>query len=271
MAMLLSNEHGVRAGSPEQAEELANAGYQKCETGKCSFHLSPEAKATVENHPDGGYYSCPNCKRSYDLMSHLPWHGAPEEQAAYNVRQFEQERYEPDEAQPGAFIPGGATKIGLTLKEQAQIGEDLIEEHGLPGYGPLLWWHQGGATANSPLDGTTKEWGIEVKTLGFDDTHHRFIPGSPDDKGAKNKQAEELNLKGILGVLVMLNYRTSMASVYVKEMPLETWTNTMGRQINGVAAFRTNTGQRLLEEIPFRNPFLNPHSNAPYPAEDLPF
>jgi hypothetical protein len=257
--MLLSPEHGEVAYSPEQAEELNGAGFQKCYKPSCNFFISPQAKSEVETHQDQGYYTCPKCNHSYDLMDHLPWHGAPEE---YLPRLFEE---------------GGATRIGLTMVEQAQIGEDLIREHGLPGYGPILWWHEGGASAASPLDGTTKEWGIEVKTLGFDATHHRFIPGSPEEKGNKNRAAAELKLKGVLGVLVMLNYRTSMASVYVKEMPLETWTNATGRQINGVAAFRSNSGQRLLEEIPFKNPFMDPHSGAPHAPiphdlnDDLPF
>jgi len=257
--MQLSNEHGVRAFTPEEAEELNDQGFQKCYKGTCNFYISPQAKSEVETHQDQGYYTCPKCKESYDMMSHLPWHGAPEE---YLPRLFEE---------------GGSTRIGLTMCEQAQIGEDLIKEHGLPGYGPIPWWHDGGACAPSPLDGTVKEWGIEVKTLGFDDTHHRFIPGSPEEKGSKNKAAAELKLKGVLGVLVMLNYRTSMASIYVKEMPLETWINTTGRHINGVAAFRTNSGERLLEQLPFKNPFMDPHNGAPHSPvphdlnDDLPF
>lgn len=255
--MLLEDSHGARAQSPEEAEELAKSGYEKCYRPGCGFFLSPEAQTEVQNHPDGGYYTCPKCKTSWDMMSHLPWHGAPE-----------------DFLEP--FSAGGGTRIGLSMQEQAQIGEDLIHEHGLPGYGPIIWWHPGGALAKSPLDGTTKEWGIEVKTLGFDDAHHRFVPGSPTERTTKNNAAAEMGLKGILGVLVMLNYRTSKAQIYIKEMPLETWHNAQGRPFNGVSTFRTNAGQRLLEEINFPNPFSDPHNGAPHPPvqlpeEDLPF
>lgn len=255
--MLLDNEQGARAYSPEEAEELAKSGYEKCYKPGCNFFLSPEAQQEVQDHHDAGYYTCPKCQTSWDTMAHLPWHGAPE-----------------DYLEP--FSAGGGTRIGLSMTEQAQIGEDLIAEHALPGYGPIVWWHPGGANAPSPLDGTTKEWGVEVKTLGFDAEHHRFIPGRPSEREAKNNSAAELGLKGILGVLVLLNYRTSMASVYVKEMPLETWHNSTGRAINGVAAFRSNTGQRLLEEIPFKNPFMNPHNGAPHtpaprPEDEMPF
>jgi hypothetical protein len=249
--MLLGNEHGARAYSPEEAEELAKDGYEKCYKPGCNFFISPEAQQEVHDHPDAGYYTCPKCKSTYDTMSHLPWHGAPEDQLE-------------------AFSAGGGTRIGLSMEEQAQIGEDLIVEHGLPGYGPIVWWHPGGSGAMSPLDGTTKEWGVEVKTLSFDAENHRFIPGRTSEKEAKNSAAAQLGLKGVLGVLVLLNFRTSMASVYAKEMPLETWHNSTGRSINGVAAFRSNAGQRLLEEIPFRNPFMDPHNSAPHKPMSLP-
>jgi hypothetical protein len=255
--MLLGNEHGARAYSPEEAEELAKSGYEKCYKPGCNFFLSPETQQEVQTHPDAGYYTCPKCRTSWDTMSHLPWHGAPE-----------------DYLEP--FSAGGGTRIGLSMAEQSQIGEDLVAQHGLPGYGPIMWWHPGGATANSPLDGTTKEWGIEVKTLSFDTEHHRFIPGRPAEKEAKNNAAAELKLKGILGVLVLLNFRTSMASIYVKEMPLETWHAANGQPYQGVTSFRSNSGQKLVEELPFKNPFMNPHSGTPHPPvqqpeEDLPF
>lgn len=255
--MILDYDNGARGYSPEEAEELAKSGYEKCYKPGCNFFLSPETQQEVHDHPDAGYYTCPKCKTSWDTMSHLPWHGAPE-----------------DYLEP--FSAGGGTRIGLSMEEQAQIGEDLIAQHGLPGYGPIVWWHPGGSGAHSPLDGTTHEWGIEVKTLGFDAEHHRFVPGRPRERELKNAAAAEMGLKGVLGVLVMLNYRTSMASVYVKEMPLGTWHNSQGQALQGVSTFRSNAGQRLLEEIPFRNPFLNPHNNAPHSpqqltGDDLPF
>lgn len=252
--MLLDNSHGARAYSPEETEELEKSGYSRCNKPGCNFFLSPETQAEVQNHSDAGYYTCPKCKTTWDRQSELPWHGNPEMENM-SVGGFQD------------FAAGGGTRIGLSMAEQAQIGENLIEEHGLPGYGPLIWWHPGGANAPSPLDGTTKEWGIEVKTLSFDAEHHRFIPGSATERASKNQAAGELGLRGILGVLVLLNFRTSMASVYVKEMPLETWHNAQGRPHNGVAAFRSNAGQRLLEELPFVNPFLSPHSNVPRPSQ----
>ena len=256
--MLLSNEDGARAATSEEAKTLQDAGYDKCYKPDCNFFLSPEAQQDVDTHQDQGYYTCPKCKETYDRMSHLPWHGAPEEYA-----------------QP--FVAGGGTRIGLSMKEQGQIGEDLVEDlHSIPGYGPIVWWHEGGICSSSPLDGATKDWGIEVKTLGFDDTHHRFVPGRVEEKESKNQSAGEMGLRGVLGVLVMLNFRTSMASIYVKEMPLGPWQNSQGRHLQGISTFRTNAAEKLLEQIPFKNPFMNPHHNAPElptpkPEEEVPF
>jgi hypothetical protein len=75
--------------------------------------------------------------------------------------------------------------------------------------------------------------------------------------------------KGVLGVLVLLDYRRSVADIYVREYPTE----------QGVGAFRSKSGTHLVKEVPFRNPFLDPHNPAPQVEsglggdyeEDLPF
>jgi hypothetical protein len=150
------------------------------------------------------------------------------------------------------------------MKDQAQIGEDLIEHIGdLPGYGPITWWHPGGSLSNSPLDGATREWGIEVKTIGYDSLHHRFIPGRQKERDDKNQQSREMGLKGVLGVLVLLDYRRDVADIYVKEMPLEPWQAGNGQTYQGVSTFRKNTAQKLVAEVPFKNPYKDPDSPTP--------
>lgn len=260
LKMQLSLTDGQVAVDPTQQQMLLDAGYKKCETSQCPFFLSPATQAVVEEK--GGYYMCPKCFRNHDLLQHMPWHGAPEEEGFFG------------------YGEGGGTHVGLRMDEQGQIGERLIRSQGeLPGYGPIVWWSD---NYHSPLDGATKDWGIEVKTLGYDAVHHRFIPGRPHEKEAKNKQAEEMGLKGILGVLVILNYRTSLADVYVREMPLEPWSNGRGRTYRGVSSFRKNSGMHLLEEIPFQNPFVEPNNpipvtsspataDDPFAAEAVPF
>ncbi len=279
--MILGPEHGELANGPEHAEELQNAGYTRCYHERqpgvpCNFHISPEAQQSALNQ-DSGYYTCPRCKRSGDLNQDLPWHGTSPEEQEYNYQKLQEERYEPHvhyerTGEPQNFTPGGITRIGIPLQQQAQVGEDLVEQmKSLPGYGPILWWHPGGATSASPLDGATKEWGIEVKTLGYDDIHHRFIPGSQKERSDKNDEATQLGLKGILGVMVLLNYRTSLADIYVKEMPLEPWSNAQGRVLQGVATFRSGVATHLVAQVPFKNPLLNPHDATPVTNEDIPF
>jgi hypothetical protein len=258
--MLLSPEEGIPAVSPEHAESLKNSDYAPCANSQCNFHIAPDTQQTIASHQDRGYYTCPKCKWSADLLAdEMPWHGA-------------------DFESPGEWLAGGKTRIGLTMDEQGEIGEKLIQGLGsLPGYGPILWWHPGSANSGSPLDGATAQWGIEVKTRGFDATHHRFDPGRPVEREAKNREAGEMGLQGILGILVMLNFRTSMATIYVKEMPLEPWKNSQGQTYQGISSFRTNAGERLLEQVPFKNPFMDPHHPAPDapapqpPEDDLPF
>lgn len=241
---ILTADDGLVAKTPEEQEALQGAGYQRCygtinKTGQgfpCDYHISPEAQAHVTN--SGGYFTCPRCQQSHDLLHDLPWHGVSEED--YN---------------PAEFNAGGGTRIGIGMKEQAQIGEDLIEQMGeLPGYGKITWVHPGGATSASPLDMATQEWGIEVKTLGYDATHHRFIPGRPEEKQAKNQMAAARGLKGVLGVMVLLDYRRSKADIYVREFPLE----------RGVGTFRSINSQHLVAEVPFNNPFMQPEHPAPH-------
>lgn len=267
---ILTHDDGLVARSPLEAEQAEAAGYVKCATQKagksgvgvragqpCQFHISPEAQSSLQDN--GGYYTCPACQHSHDFLHELPWHGVADED---EIRENQAQ-----DQQANQWKAGGGTRIGLRMDEQAQIGEDLVENmKEIPGYGPITWWHQGGASANAPLDGATAQWGVEVKTLGYDATHHRFVPGRVKEKTEKNEEAERLGKKGVLGVLVMLDYRRSVADIFVKEYPLEE---------GGVKAFRSSQAgtEHLVKEIPFRNPLLDPHNPSPQvdTGEDTPF
>lgn len=255
--MVLTHADGLVARTPEDAEQARAAGYVQCATTKsqnggmmsrglpCQFYISPEAQSAVIDK-GGGYYTCPVCAQSHDLLHELPWHGVSYDEGIVNQRA--------DQAANGWQV-GGGTRIGLGMDAQAQIGENLVESlHEIPGYGPITWWHQGGATANSPLDGATKDWGVEVKTLGYDAIHHRFVPGRPREKEDKNQHAADMGKLGVLGVLVLLDYRRSVADIYVQEFPSE----------KGVGAFRSHNGQHLVKEVPFKNPLMDPHDPQPH-------
>lgn len=261
---ILTKEDGLIARTPQDAEQAVAAGYSKCPTSKnsllkggppCAFHISPETQSSLQN--SGGYFTCPSCQQSHDFLHELPWHGVRDEAEIRDNQERDQHANE--------WHAGGGTRIGLTMAAQAQIGEDLVANMGeIPGYGKITWWHDGGATMPSPLDGATAEWGIEVKTLGYDAKHHRFVPGRPKEKEDKNAAAAQLGAKGVLGVLVLLDYRRSVADIYVKAYPLE----------QGVGAFRSSGGaEHLVKEVPFRNPLLDPHDPSPQVQHDneMPF
>jgi hypothetical protein len=223
-----------------QMQQLQQQGYMKCPNPKCGFMINPQTLASIKK--SSGYFTCPKCRQSYDLMNELPWHGVTDG--------------------PEEFSSGGGTRIGIPMADQAQIGESLVAGlKDLPGYGPITWVHPGGSISQSPLDMATKDWGIEVKTLGYDSLHHRFIPGRVQEKEDKNNMAAEMGLKGILAILVLLDYRRDVADIYGSEMPLET---------GGVKTFRKHTGQKLITEVPFKNPYKDPNNPSPqgYNAND---
>ena len=255
---ILTLEDGIVAATPQEAQQAEAAGYVKCATSMitgrslnygqpCNFYISPETQSELQHM--GGYYTCPVCYHSHDFLHEMPWHGVPEEEMS--------------QRDLSGFQAGGGTRIGLGMDVQGQIGEDLVENMGTLGeYGAITWWHQGGAGAQSPLDGATTEWGIEVKTLGYDAMHHRFIPGRPKEKVGKNEMAAKMGKKGVLGVLVLLDYRRSVADIFVREYPIE----------KGIGTFRTNAAMHLVKEVAFRNPLLDPHDPSPSVAnEEMPF
>jgi hypothetical protein len=229
----------------DAAEKLQAQGWWQCPTQKdtrgkpCGYWVNPTAIERIKQ--GSGYITCPNCKHSYDLLDELP--------------------------QSDDFVAGGKSRIGIPMADQGQIGENIVSNlKEIPGYGPIVWWHPGGSNSNSPLDGATTDWGIEVKTIAYDALHHRFAPGGESGRNTyedKNQAAEYLGLKGILGILVMLDYRRSVADIYVKPMPIEPWEFTPGRFTRGVAAFRKDTAQKLVAEVPFKNPYMDPNNPSP--------
>lgn len=261
--MLITTDEGIIANNPELAEDVRAAGYIKCHNSACDFWISPEAQNSVAEA--GGYYTCPRCKKSYNLLYELPWQ-----------RPGIEDYYDPSIR---------TNSSGLTVVEVGQIGETIIQELGeLPGYGPIIWWHSSDTLNHSPIDGATKDWAIEVKTLLYDALHHRFIAGGDrpragetySEREMKNKAAEEMGKNGVLGLLVMLDMRRSIADIYAKEMPLGDWSDSQGKIRNGIVHFRTNTAEHLIAEVPFKNPYTDPNHPAPHGpemavADNIPF
>lgn len=234
---------------PDLVNDLKAGGFVKCYTPTCDFWISPDSQYAIENS-GGGYYTCPRCQRSYNLIYELPW------------QRPGLEDYHPDD------YSGGLNASGLNVTEVGQLGENIVASLGeLPGYGPITWWHGSNARDQSSLDGATRDWGIEVKTVLYDAMHHRFIAGgnrgTRNERADKNQAAEEMGKLGILGVLVILDMRRSVADIYVKEMPLAGW-NVRGKTFYGIGNFRSHAGTHLVKEVPFKNPYVDPDHPAPY-------
>lgn len=246
----LTSQHGIMPGQmrqlpPATPQQLHAAGWMDCP--RChNFWLSPENKAKVESA--GGYFTCPKCRMTTDLLHNLPWHGVTE----------------PDHYPKGNT--GGGTAIGLPMADVGQIAENIVHKMGeIPGYGPIVWWHPGQAAANAPLDAATAEWGIEIKAIVYDSASHFWHPGSGTEVAAKNEAARQMGLQGVLGIAVVLNFRNDTADVYVKPMPLEPWANSQGTSLSGAVKWHKRTGQKIASNVPFDSPYKDPDNPAPGP------
>jgi hypothetical protein len=232
---------GQLAYDQNERTNLMDAGFSPCAHNGCGFMHAPGLSLTQ---------TCPNCGTTPEMADQM---GNAQMQLAVG--------------------PGGATRSGLSLKEQGDIGENLLKEIGyLPGYGKIVWTSP---TYTSPLDMATEEWGIEVRSYNVDNAALQFNVG-PDEKITKNAAAAEAGYKGILGVLVALDFRRSLADIYVKPFTLnEPWGSYRGQPRTGIGFYRPNGTYRLLEEVPFRNPYMLPNNDAmpetTEPHSEMPF
>lgn len=254
---------GKVPATPQEKQQLESEGFLKCRVPHCEYMISPQEYEAAEN--DSYYFKCPSCKITYQLMASTPF-------AVQNGGIVPN----PDDEGFGDPVEGinrnWETFVGLTMKNQGDIGEDLVKNlKTLGDYGPITSWSK---DYNDPIDGTAGEWAIEVKTVNVDALNHRFVPGGPTIRGRMIERAKELGCKGILGILVMLDYRKSVADIYGMEMPLDPWTTSGGRTVQGPVAYRKHNGQHLIAEVPFKNPFMNPAEKEPVGYnvyEDIPF
>lgn len=272
------HEDGAYAGSPEEAANLIKADHLKCANPRCQFHINPEtvhsyyeAQPGINDRQDGidnETYKCPACGERQYLLASAPFADSARE--AYTK---------------GPKNRSQLTTSGLTSRQLGQIAENILQANGeIPGYGPITWWSN---DYKSPLDGGTTDWGIEVKGIDFHSKTHRFIPGKPKSKYAKNEMAEQRGYKGILGVLIVLDFVRSVADVYGQAYPVQRRANTVSRVPgggfgqhdsvswqqaytndwqSGIQAYwkQGASSMRLIEEVPFKNPFNDPNDpNTP--------
>ncbi len=249
-----------QAATGVDAHNLVHAGFQPCLNQACNYYFHPNSVHIDSNHN----VDCPQCKQEYNL-----WDAAPfSKHDRGDIREQNPALFHAVDTPNGRvqYAVGGGTIAGLSMAEQGALAEQIVQDMGeLPGYGPITGAR---STYHSPADLTCGEWAVEVKSANFDGKHLRFWPGSKAEKASRNVRAEQAGHPGILGVLVVLNFRDSEADVYVREMPFA-GVKVNGKMTHGLFAYRTHTGMRLAERIPFSNPLLNPH--VPHQDPDIPF
>lgn len=225
---------GEVAPGIDQRNQLTNQGYETCANPSCSYMHAPGYADTQ---------TCPSCGTT------------PEAAEGYY-----------NEAQQQLFNPGGGTRSGLSLNgpgSQGELGEQIVQElKTLPGYGPITWWSD---QYRSPLDGATGEWGIEVKTANVDNASYKMDP-KPWEIEAKNEAGKLAGYKGILGVIVVLDFRRSLADIYVRPFPFPEDGGNTG--LFWRASGPQGQQFKMIEEVPFTNPFMDPDHPAP---TEIPF
>lgn len=250
---------GQLASSIAEVQALQMAGFYPCRNQACNYFFHPYSHEIAEN----GDTECPGCQKHYNMNHVNPFSRFDQS----DNREEDPRTRHVIETPNGqlAYNVGGGTIAGLSLAEQGNLAEDIVERIGdLPGYGPITGRH---STYQSPVDLYCGDWAIEVKSVNADGKHLRFWPGSQRDRTSRNQRAEAEGFKGILGVLVVLNYRTSQADVYAREMPFKDL-RVNGQIKRGLYAYRAHTGTPVATHVPFDNPLLQPHGSKP---SDIPF
>lgn len=243
---------GTLPDSLLHAEELEGQGYQQCRNQLCNHMHSPDTLQSVyDSGGEQGVHECSHCG-----LAQTPF------------------------KRPGT--PGGGTNAGISMEEQSTIGEDLVKAMGeIPGYGRIAWWHGGAAAgANSALDGATIEWGIECKTYNWTNARKRGIINAKDkrmkaaavndpklfaDKVADPKLNEilgQLDFKGLLGVLVLLDFETGLADIFGHAMPKDPLTGMLAPE-----DVKHVTRKFVISEgVPFQHSLPDPRKPDHVPA-----
>lgn len=123
------------------------------------------------------------------------------------------------DAEEAAELKGNQERshIGISRTDQGDIAELIVQELKFLGeFGQVSEWIAGSA----PLDGLTDlGWGIEVKSInGPMAKNHAFTRCRKRSVERKNAEIKRRSLRGIVGVLVILDFDTSEAIIYLRGM-----------------------------------------------------
>lgn len=248
---MYNHPDGTLPNSLLHAESLEQQGHQQCRNQLCDHMHSPETlQNTYDQGGEEGVHECGHCG-----LAQTPF------------------------KRPGR--PGGGTNAGISMEEQSSIGESLVRALGnIAGFGPIAWWHEGAAAgSNSALDGATTEWGIECKTYNWTNVRKRGIINARDKVRkaqaindpqlfAKevgdpklNEVLNKLQFKGLLGVLVLLDFETGTADIYGHAMEKDAATG----MLDASKVQHITRKFPIAEEVPFAHSLPDPRKSDHVP------
>ena len=173
--------------------------------GYFNYRFNPDA---LYDCPDG-HFAClnPECNEPIpDIHAADDVTTCPECETKFSLTDEMREYYE--------FVDGDRKAIsGLTRTEQGKIAEKLVRGRVLGEYGRVSRRRM---DYHSPIDAFTDlNWAVEIKSINARAKNMAFAP-NPEQIASKNTFAIERGYRGILGVLVVMNFRHRKADFYVR-------------------------------------------------------
>ena len=114
---------------------------------------------------------------------------------------------------------GGWTHCGLSSAQVGAIGEAVVRDHGdmkhLGQTGSKLW----SEVYHNPFDGMTDQGvPLEVRTIDWASRNRAFRPDKVDERQPKMDYMLAHNIERVGCILVGLDFRRSLAYIYIREM-----------------------------------------------------
>ena len=223
-------------------------GYESdCINPKCQHNWTPEEQHELAQY---GEVRCQNCGVQQTRHGNI---GSIKDEDVYENGPYGR-----------GNRPGGGTRAGLTMKQQGDLGEEIVRRIGVLPSGQIDRDFNS-ETANAPFDfGTHDEhgnpWAIEVKTVNSQG-QPRFKWGEGKDVQRKRQFVAENAMRPAL-VGVRLNYFTNKADVFYRPQITDPY---MGDQT------MTHVGSLDFGDL---NPFPEPGAQPvpqPVAVGDLPY
>jgi hypothetical protein len=261
---MYTHSDGQLASNEQERIALEHQGFVKCRNIYCNFMIGPhvldELDSEAMGSPDASY-RCPHC--------------------GLTQQPLKLKRPEID--------PGGMSSSGLTNTDMGQIGEDLVEQLGYLGpFGHIQWWHKGGSSQPSALDGATERWGVECKTVNKAAARTRAMI-RPSDKPSKAEAVNNFpsmaaqassdpvlqkfvatnpDILGLLAVVIVLDFETNTADIFGWPFPKDPATKLLDPNSLKHINYTWKGIVTLGRGIPFQTTLPNPQEQGFVPFSE---